>query len=154
MNVPANPLTTRFDGPAPEAEVTRHMLTRGAFAVPVLVAIAGFIWGADGALGCLYGMALVFVNFALAAGLISLTARISLALMMGAVLFGYLLRLGVIFVAVILVRDAGWISLPALGFTIIVTHLGLLFWELRHVSATLAFPGLKPQPNPHAQDHV
>lgn len=154
MNALANPLTTRFEGPAPEAEVTRHMLKRGAFAVPVLVAIAGFIWGSDGALGCLYGIALVFVNFALAAGLISLTARISLALMMGAVLFGYLLRLGVIFLAVILVRDAGWVSLPALGFTIIVTHLGLLFWELRHVSATLAFPGPKPQPNPHAQDHV
>lgn len=152
MNAPANPLTTRFEGPAPEAQVTRHMLKRGSFAVPVLVAVAGFIWGADGALGCLYGMALVFVNFALAAGLISLTARISLALMMGAVLFGYLLRLGIIFLAVILVRDASWVSLPALGFTIIVTHLGLLFWELRHVSATLAFPGLKPQPNLHAQD--
>jgi hypothetical protein len=64
--------------------------------------------------------------------------------MMGGILFGYLLRLGIIFGAVILVRDASWISLPALGFTIIVTHLGLLFWELRHVSATLAFPGLKP----------
>jgi hypothetical protein len=65
-----------------------------------------------------------------------------------------LLRLGIIFLAVILVRDAGWVSLPALGFTIIVTHLGLLFWELRHVSATLAFPGLKPQSIPPARDHV
>jgi len=152
MSSPANPMTTRFEGPAPEAEVTRHMLTRGVVAVPVLVAIAGFIWGADGALACAYGMALVFVNFALAAALISVTARISLALMMGGVLFGYLLRLGIIFVAVILVRDASWISLPALGFTIIVTHLGLLFWELRHVSATLAFPGLKPESIPRTQD--
>ena len=147
MNAPANPMTTRFEGPAPEAEVTRHMLKRGVFAVPVLVAIAGFIWGADGALGCLYGMALVFVNFALAAGLISLTARISLALMMGAVLFGYLARLGLIFLAVILVRDAGWISLTALGLTIIVTHLGLLVWEMRYVAASLAFPALKPKKN-------
>ena len=46
--------------------------------------------------------------------------------MMGAVLFGYLIRLGLIFLAVFLVKDAGWISLPALGTTIIVTHLGLL----------------------------
>jgi hypothetical protein len=84
------------------------------------------------------------VNFALAAALISTTARISLALMMGAVLFGYLIRLGIIFAAVVLVRDMSWISLPALGCTIIVTHLGLLFWELRHVSASLAYPGLKP----------
>jgi len=65
--------------------------------------------------------------------------------MMGAVLFGYLARLGLIFLAVILVRDAGWISLPALGFTIIVTHLGLLVWEMRYVAASLAFPALKPR---------
>ena len=61
-----------------------------------------------------------------------------------ATLFGYLLRLGLIMLAVLLVKDAGWISLPALGATIIVTHLGLLFWELRYVSASLAYPGLKP----------
>ena len=25
-----------------------------------------------------------------------------------------------------------------------ITHLGLLFWEMRYISASLAFPGLKP----------
>jgi hypothetical protein len=141
--VPGN-LTTRLEGDAPEAQITRHMLTRGAIAIPVLVAISGFVWGADGAAGCAYGIGLVFANFALAAALVTYTARISLGLMMGAVLFGYLLRLAIIFGAVMLVRNAEWVSLPALGFTIIITHLGLLFWELRHVSATLAYPGLKP----------
>ena len=63
---------------------------------------------------------------------------------MGATLFGYLVRLGLILLAVLLVRDAGWISLPALGATIIVTHLGLLVWELKYVAITLAHPGLKP----------
>jgi len=43
-----------------------------------------------------------------------------------------------------LVKDAGWISLPALGATIIVTHLGLLVWELRYVALSLAYPGRKP----------
>jgi hypothetical protein len=65
---------------------------------------------------------------------------------MGAVLFGYLLRLGLIFLAVYVVKDAGWVERVPLGFTIIVTHLGLLVWELRYVSATLAYPGLKPAP--------
>jgi hypothetical protein len=60
------------------------------------------------------------------------------------VLFGYLLRLGLIAIAIILVKDASWVSLPALGITIIVTHLGLLFWEMKYVAASLAFPGLKP----------
>jgi len=34
-----------------------------------------------------------------------------------------------------------------LGLTIIFAHLGLLFWELRYVSLSLAFPGLKPKPS-------
>jgi hypothetical protein len=91
-----------------------------------------------------YGIALVLVNFALAATFVAVTARISLGLMMGAVLFGYLVRLGLIFAAVLLVKDAGWISLPALGATIIVTHLGLLVWEMKYVAISLAHPGLKP----------
>ena len=144
MNEPNSLFTSQLSGDAPEVAVTRHMLLRGLVAAPVLVLIASFIWGADGAASSAFGCALVMVNFALAAALISTTARISLALMMGAVLFGYLIRLGIIFAAVVLVRNMSWISLPALGCTIIVTHLGLLFWELRHVSASLAYPGLKP----------
>ena len=75
-----------------------------------------------------------------------MAARISLGLMMGATMFGYLIRLGLIFLAVYLVKDASWISLPALGATIIVTHLGLLFWEMKYVALSLAHPGLKPAP--------
>ena len=63
---------------------------------------------------------------------------------MGATMFGYLIRLALIFLAVWLVRDASWISLPALGSTIIITHLGLLFWEMKYVALSLAAPGLKP----------
>jgi len=139
-----NVFASRLEGDAPEAAVTRHMLVRGVIAGPVLIAVAGFIWGLDGAISSFYGVCLILVNLVLAAALITYTARISLALMMGAVLFGYLIRLGIIFAAVLLVRNMSWVSLPALGSTIIVTHLGLLFWEIRHVSATLAFPGLKP----------
>ena len=51
---------------------------------------------------------------------------------------------GCIFLAVFAVKDAGWISLPALGATIIVTHLGLLVWEIKYVALSLAYPGLKP----------
>ena len=78
--------------------------------------------------------------------LIAGAAKISIGLMMGATLFGYLIRLGLIFLAVWFVKDAGWISLPALGSTIIVTHLGLLFWEMKYVALSLAHPGLKPTP--------
>ena len=63
----------------------------------------------------------------------------------GAALFGYLLRLGLIFLAVMLVKDASWIDVVPLGLVLIATHLGLLFWELRFVSGSMAYPGLKPR---------
>ena len=139
-----DPLTTRFDGPAPEVGISNDMIKRGLLVAPLLIAVCGVIWGGDGAWSSAYGIAIVLANFALAAGLIAGAARISLALMMGATLFGYLIRLGLIFLAVYLVKDAAWISLPALGSTIIVTHLGLLFWEMKYVALSLAHPGLKP----------
>jgi ATP synthase I chain len=135
---------SRVDGPAPERDVARDLVKKGLLATPFIVAVCWAIWGTDGALSALYGIAIVCVNFLLAAALITVTARIHLGLMMGAVLFGYLARLALIFAAILLVRDASWVSLVALGLTIIVTHLGLLFWELRYVSINLAFPGLKP----------
>ena len=140
------PLITRLDGPAPERQLSRDIVRRGLIVAPLLVAVCTAIWGWDGAISALYGIALVLLNFVFAAALITTTARISVGLMMAAVLFGYLIRLALIFAAIYVVRDAEWISLVALGLTIIVTHLGLLFWELRYVSATLAFPGLKPTP--------
>ncbi len=137
--------TTRLDGPAPEVAVSNDIIKRGLMVAPVLIAICGVIWGGDGAWSGAYGVAIVLINFALAAALIAGAAKISIGLMMGATLFGYLIRLGLIFLAVWFVKDAGWISLPALGSTIIVTHLGLLIWEMKYVALSLSQPGLKTE---------
>jgi hypothetical protein len=136
--------TTRLDGPAPEVDVSKDIGKHGLIAAPVIIAICLVIWSVDGALSSAYGVAIVLANFLLSAAIIATTARISLGLMMGGVLFGYLIRLGLIFVAVWIVIDAAWVSIPALGATIIVTHLGLLAWELKYVAISLAHPGLKP----------
>jgi hypothetical protein len=132
------------EGEPVEFMVSADMVKRGVIVAPVLIAISAAIWGADGAWSCAYAIGIVLVNFLLSAALISWAARISLGALMAATLFGYLFRLGLVFLAVYVVRDAGWISLPAVGATIIVTHLGLLVWELRYVSISLAYPGLKP----------
>jgi hypothetical protein len=137
-------LITRVDGPAPEMAVSRDIIKRGVIVAPVLIALCAVIWGADGAWSSAYGIAIVLANFAVAAALVTVTAKISVGVMMGAVLFGYLARLALIFAAVWFVQDAAWISFPALGATIIVTHLGLLMWEMKYVSISLAHPGLKP----------
>lgn len=136
-----------LQGPSPEVEVSTDMIKRGTIVAPVLIAICAVIWGGDGAWSSAYAVAIVLANFALAAAFIAGAARISLGLMMAATLFGYLIRLGLIFLAVWVVRDASWISFPALGSTIIVTHLGLLFWEMKYVALSLAAPGLRPTPS-------
>lgn len=138
-------VTTRLDGPAVEREIATDMAKRAIPAIPVLLIAAAVGWGFDGMASSAYAVAIVLVNLTLSAALLAWTARISLALMMGAALFGYLLRLGLVALAVIAVKDARWVELWPLGLSLIVTHLGLLLWELRYVSASLAFPGLKPR---------
>jgi hypothetical protein len=143
-NVNPSVLAMRDTGPSPEAEITRDIVKRGLIAAPVLIGASWLIWGSAGAWSSAYGLGLVLCNFMIAAGLVATTARISYALMMAATLFGYILRLGIVALAVMLVRNETWVDLMALGLTLIVTHLGLLFWEMRYVSASLAFPGLRP----------
>ena len=138
---PATPLDLEQ---APETEIARDLVRRGLPVAPALIAVGALVAGVDGALSATYAIALVLGNFLLSAFLVAGAARISLGLVMGAVLFGYLLRLGLLTAAVLLVKDMGWVHLPVLGLTLIATHLGLLFWETRFVSASLAFPTLKP----------
>ncbi len=135
---------TRLDGPAVEQDVAFDMARRSVPAIPVVLLLAAAVGGYDGVVSAAFGLVLVLGNLLLSASLLSWTARISLALMMGAALGGFLVRLAIIFAAVWVVRDVAWLDPAILGATIIVTHLGLLFWEMQFVSASLAYPGLKP----------
>jgi hypothetical protein len=134
-------------GPAVEAQVAGDMVKRMLPVLPVLVLVAGLIWGPDGAASGAFAVALVLANLALSAALLGWAARISLALLMGAALGGFALRLFLLAAVVWLVKDQPWVDITALGLTLVVTHLGLLIWETRHVSASLAYPGLKPTPS-------
>ena len=137
-------LTTRDLGPAPEPILARDMAKRALLFAPIAIAVCGAIWGAPGAASAAYAMLLVLVNFALAAWMLATAARISYGALMGAALFGFLIRLAFVSGSVLAFRDAGWMEPLAVGLTLIVGHLGLLFWELRFVSMSLAYPDLKP----------
>lgn len=146
MTVVSDPLFVRDTGPAVEREVASGLLRHGLLALPVAMAAGAIGWGVDGALSVAFAGALILLNFWVAASLLAWAARTSLSLLMGVSLFGFILRLGGIVAAVLAVRDMSWVAPVPLGATLIVAHLGLLFWEARYVSASLAFPGLKPGP--------
>ena len=135
-------------GEAPEYQLVGDLLRKALPVSPVIVAVAAIAAGIDGALSAGVGVALVAGNLLLAAASLVWAGRISLGLLMGVALGGYAVRLGVLFLVVWLLQDLSWVHLPSLGLTLVVTHLGLLFWELRYVSASLAHPGLKPPTAP------
>ncbi len=137
-------MSQKLEGPAPVMDVARDLARRTALVAPALIVIGAIFWQTAGAASVAYGLAIVIVNFMLAAWLLAWGGRISIAAMGAAAMFGFLLRLGLIFLAVLLVKDAEWVNMLPLGLTLIVAHLGILFWEMRYIGGTLAHPGLKP----------
>ena len=87
----------------------------------------------------------MLLNFLLTAALLSWAARVSPTMLMAATLGGFLVRMALIVGAVVLVKGTSWAAMAPMLLTILVTHLGLLMWETRYVSMSLAFPGLKPR---------
>jgi hypothetical protein len=69
---------------------------------------------------------------------------------MAVALGGFLFRMLSIVVVIVAAQALfGWVDVVVLGLTLFVAHLGLLFWELRSVSFSLAAPGpLRDRPAP------
>ena len=129
---------------AVEREIALDMVRRGLPVAPLLLVVAGLGWGWDGVASAAYAVALVFANFLLAAGMLGWAAKRGPNALMATAFGGFILRMGLLVLAVQLVKDQAWVEMVPLGVTILVAYLGLLFWETRYVSASLAFPGLKP----------
>jgi hypothetical protein len=141
----ASHLLMRDEGPAVERQVAADIVRRALPVAPVLLIVGSVGWGVHGTLSTGYAIVLVLLNFTLSAAMLAWAARTSLSLLMGVALFGYLGRLALITAAVLAISGQSWFSPIPLCATLVITHLGLLLWETRFVSATLAYPGLKPR---------
>lgn len=138
--------TGPVQGPQVERQVATDIIRHGLIALPVAL-LVGFIgWQLDGLASVAFAALLVLANFWVSAVLLDWAGRISLGFLMGMSLSSFVLRIGAIAAAVWLVRDQSWVEPVPLALTLIVAHLGLLLWETRYISASMAFPGLKPEP--------
>jgi hypothetical protein len=135
-------------GVAPEPEIARDMVRRGLWLVPAFLVLSTVFWGLPGLASSALALALVFANFLVAAGMLAWAARVSIGMLMGAALGGFVLRLGFITVIVLLVINEPWIAPVPLGLTLVIAYLALLVWELKYISASLAYPALKPRKRP------
>ena len=131
--------------PDVETAIATDMVKRAIPIAPAIVLVALLAAGSKGAWSALLAVAIVIVNFLLAAVSLSWAARTSPVTLMATSLGGFLVRMGLVTAVVLAVRHASWINLSVLAITILVTQLGLLFWETKYVGASLAFPGVKPK---------
>jgi hypothetical protein len=131
--------------PAVERDIAFDLARRGVFLAPLALAVGGVVAGMNGVISVAIAIAIVTVNFVVAALSVGWAANISPTAVGAAAAGGYIMRLGAIFVALFFLKDASFIDLPVLGFALVLTHLALLFWETKHLSISLAAPGLRPQ---------
>jgi hypothetical protein len=130
--------------PLVEREVALDIVKHGLLIAPVILLVAGLLRGWTGVASAAVGLGIVLINFLAAAAIMTRAAKSGATAIGAAALAGYVARLAVILVALVVLRHKPWIDLPTLGFVIVGTHLGLLVWEMKYVSLTLAAPGLKP----------
>jgi hypothetical protein len=131
--------------PEVERDIALDLVKHGLLIAPVVILVAGLVSGWDGTASAAIALGIVCLNFTLAALSVGWAAKISPVMVGGVALGGYVVRLGLILVALVLLRHVSWIVLPWLGFTLVGAHLALLFWEMRYVSMSLAAPGLRPR---------
>jgi len=131
--------------PDVETAIATDMVKRAIPIAPAIVLVALLAAGSKGAWSALLAVAIVIVNFLLAAVSLSWAARTSPVTLMATSLGGFLVRMGLVTAVVLAVRHASWINLSVLAITILVTQLRLLFWDAKYVGASLAFPGVKPK---------
>ena len=130
--------------PPVERQLVIDIAKRGLLVAPLIVLIAAVARGGAGATSAAFAVAIVLGNLGLSGAALSWAARTSLNLLMIVSLGGFLVRMGVLVGVIAAVRHQSWIDLPTLAVTLFVTQVGLLMWETRYVSASLAYPGLKP----------
>ncbi|MPZ51956.1 MAG: hypothetical protein GEU79_04350 [Acidimicrobiia bacterium] len=123
--------------PGPLRPVEFHLalsaVKRGVVIVPLLVAAFWIFRGTSGAIGSVIGGLVVVGNFLLAGWIMSVSARMSLAVYHAAALLGFVLRVGLIMLTVIVMTRMFELDRTALGVSAVVAYLVLLALEARSV---------------------
>lgn len=112
-----------------EAILARHTARRAIYVGPIVVALAWLFRGPEGALAATLGVAIVVGNFLLSGAILSISARISLAVYHAAALLGFFLRLGLITLTMLLIAQLVDIDRMAFGLSVVVVYLALVALE-------------------------
>ncbi len=100
-------------------------------------ALGALLGGRYVAASALIGVAIVFLNFVVHGLSLEHAARISLTALYAAGLFGFVVRLGVIFVIMILLNQLDWFSPVAFAAAVVPCTIVLLVFEMKQLSGRM-----------------
>jgi len=130
-----------------ESRIAHDLVKHALYVAPIAILALGIWRGVDAGAAVALALALVIGNFLLSAAILGWCARRGPELLMGAALISFLLRFLVLTGIGVVVKDLDIVDWPVFCITLLVSYLGLLAWEMRSISTSLATPGLKPSPN-------
>ena len=124
------------DRPAPALRAPFDAMLRGSVLPTVAVAlvavvVCAFVGGAREAWSAALGAALVVVFFSLSLLVMRRTAHLAPTTVMAVVLATYTAKILALGVAMVLLRDASWLSGAALGLTVVACTIVWLGFEMR-----------------------
>jgi hypothetical protein len=121
----------------PEREAIRRVLPLAPIALIVATVVAGLIGGTDAAWSAAIAVVIVFLNFVAAALSVAWAARISPAILFAVALGGFVVRLMIYTIALVLLNTLEWFSPLAFALTLVPVTVGLLVIEARALSGRL-----------------
>jgi len=112
-----------------EAIIGKNIAKRSLYVAPILALIFGILQGWPGAVAALVGVAIVVGNFLLGGYIMARAARVSMNMYHAAALFGFLIRLGLITLSMLVIANVTDLDRMAMGISVVVSYLVLLSWE-------------------------
>ena len=121
----------------PELELVRRVLPLSLPAIAVVALVAGLVGGTDAAISAGLAVVLVFANFVFFAASLAYAARISLTLLYGVALGGFLVRMAILIVLLLLLEQLAWFSVPAFVAAFVVGTVVLLSVEIKMIAGLM-----------------
>ena len=121
----------------PEREAIRRVLPLAPVALVVAVLFGRALGGADAAWSAAIAVVIVVLNFVAAALSVEWAAHISPMVLYGVAMGGFVVRLIVFTIALVLLNTVSWFSPMAFALTLVPAMIGLLVVEARALSGRL-----------------
>ena len=127
-----------------ESTIARDLARHALWFAPIAVLGVGLWRGVDAAAAVALAVVLIVANFLGSAAALGAAARRNPHLLVGVALMSFVVRLIVLTGIGVGVKALDVVDWPVFCISLVVLYLGLLTWELRSVSVSMASPGLKP----------